>query len=48
MTLAGGKVTYQYDRANRLVAVSDWLGNFAAYRYDAAGYPVSLNAWAVR
>jgi YD repeat-containing protein len=43
MTLPGGNtVTYQYDRAHRLSQVSDWLGNFALYRYDAAGWPLSV------
>ena len=43
MTLPGGKkVAYEYDKARRLSKVTDWLGNFAIYRYDAAGSPVSL------
>jgi YD repeat-containing protein len=44
MTLPGNKkVTYQYDRSNRLSRVIDWAGNNAIYRYDAFGAPVSVS-----
>jgi YD repeat-containing protein len=44
ITLPGGKtVTYGYDHQHRLSSVTDWTGSFAVYRYDAAGWPVSLS-----
>jgi YD repeat-containing protein len=29
-------VTYEYDRANRLIKVTDWLSNATEYTFDSA------------
>jgi RHS repeat-associated protein len=38
LTYPGNKlVTYEYDKANRLTKVTDWLNNVTQYEYDAVG-----------
>jgi len=43
LRLAAGEIRYEYDTARRLAKVSDWLGNFAAYRYTPDGLVQSIN-----
>jgi YD repeat-containing protein len=38
LTYPDGKVVgYEYDKANRLIKVTDWLSNITIYQYDTIG-----------
>lgn len=43
LRLPAGDIGYEYDHAGRLARVTDWLGNFALYRYTADGAVQSIN-----